>query len=159
MSTLLETTGLDKKYNIVKLSVLQSHQVSARTALVAKNLTTPHESGKTTICCLHTKARTANKLISIVEITKRDLVSQGVKIYQYNALSSEIVSLETSTKQPAQKDTKKNGTEAEMMDDEAEEDAFQTMNQKEQKEKIRAVPVLTVYLCTEPVKTLQHAYG
>jgi hypothetical protein len=154
MATLPDILALDQKYNVVKLSVLQSHKISARTTLLIKHLSTPAEAegDKPSLCCLRAQAHSANKLITIIEIAKRELSGKNIKVYQYNALSSEIIPFDTTMKHangkvPSEEDGGDDGPD--------EDDAFQTMGQKD---KIRAVPVLTVYVSTEPIKSLKHAY-
>lgn len=156
MSSIDDT--LDNKYNVLRLGVLSSHQVSSRTAAVIKHLSENESDNdkKPAICCLHAQARVANKLITIVEIAKRELASFKIGLHQYNVLSSEVITLK---KQPTVRSEKEeNGGDGDGADqsEDGEPDAFQTM---EEKEKIRAVPVLTIYLSSAAVKELKQAHG
>ena len=158
----LDEGSLQGKYDLVKLSVLTSTQISSRTsAVVAKfspsgdgiensDPATTHagnNNGKPVIVALTAKANATNKLTSIVEIAKRDLVSKKIKCFQYNALSSEMVEIERKSK--------KRG------DDESDsDDAFETMGAVPLSEKKkRSMPVMTVYLATTSVRELKMAYG
>jgi hypothetical protein len=101
------------------------------------------------------QSRWANKLISIVEIAKRDLEAKGVKVFQYNALSSEIVEIE---RKPRPKGV--GAAPAAEEGDASEDEAFQTMGAGEEGGlKKRAVPVMTTYLTTQPVKALRTEFG
>lgn len=147
--------NLESKYNVISLNVISSSQISNRTTLVIKHLTTElAESSKPVLCRLHAKSDVASKLISITEIAKRELHAKNIKVYQYSGLSSEI----TTWKPKANiKDMFKDPTMVEAdAAEEREEDTFQTMPQKE---KIRSVPVLTVYLATKSIKDLKAALG
>ncbi|GAB7348290.1 hypothetical protein MBLNU459_g6270t1 [Dothideomycetes sp. NU459] len=167
----LESAHLDAKYNVLSINIISSNAIASRTLQVRKHLLTRDNASKAHVVCLRAKASVANKLISIIEIAKRDLTQGGNKIYQYSSLGSEIVKLKPS-KKPASKinstddkHTKKDGLaeegkeedegeEEEEEDD--EEEAFQTMDEKA---KIRNVPVLTVHLSTVPIKELREAHG
>ncbi|SMY29611.1 unnamed protein product [Zymoseptoria tritici ST99CH_1A5] len=141
--------------------------------------------------------RAAGKLISIVEIVKRELESRkeasevggevkakGKGWWQYTQLKSVVLEVPRERKrkgkaggEEAQARAEKAGVE----DDEEEEDAFEVMDSAkmsakrkrggEESEKTgeaeernsttkkRAMPVLTVYLSTTPVKELKMAFG
>jgi hypothetical protein len=89
----VDEAPLAEKYNLVKLSVIGSTRISNRTATIAARLSTSPASEKTVIVALTAKHKAATKLISVVEIAKRDLVANGIKVYQYNALSSELIDM------------------------------------------------------------------
>ncbi|CAD0096115.1 unnamed protein product [Aureobasidium mustum] len=139
------TPDLSAKYTLLQLSVISSSSISNRTtSLIAHIKNTPADS-KPAIVALHAKAPVANKLISIVEIAKRDLKENGSKVYQYNALGSELIQSTPTTKDATNQD--------DMSD---EEPAFEKV---EQKTAVRNVSTMTTYLSLTPIKELKQAYG
>lgn len=153
MAASTEDEKLATKYDLIRLSVISSSSITARTSTLINHLSSPKtDAARPAVVSLHAKAAVANKLISIVEIAKRELTAKSEKLYQYSALASEIVPLKKANK-PINQNGAAANSEA---DPESEEDAFQTMGEKE---KIRAVPILTVYLSRVPVKELRDAHG
>lgn len=145
------------KHELVKLSVRSSTQISSRTAAIRSRLTAEHQpSEKPVVVSLTARAAVASKLISIVEIAKRDLVSKGVKIYQYNALTSEMLDI---AREPKKKATGSDGPVKEGAENDDSDDAFETMGAPTDATKRRDAPVMTIYLSTMPVKELKAAYG
>jgi hypothetical protein len=152
----IDETTLSQKYNLVKFNVISSTQISSRTAAIIAKLEVNENDGKPTLVALSTKARTATKLISIVEIAKRELAAKGRKCFQYNALSSEMIEMERNSKSGTtgakQSATKEGGSES--------EDAFEAMGApRESGTKKRLIPVMTTYLCAASVKELKNVYG
>ena len=153
----VDETLLSQKYELVKLSVNNGTQLSNRTAAVIARLESASTHGKPVMVVLTAKARVANKLISVVEIAKRELNAEGVKCFQYNALTSEMIEIERNPK----KTTNGDGPNVVQPDAESDsEDAFETMEARESTiMKKRLVPIMTTYLCNTPVKELKNAYG
>ncbi|THY53104.1 hypothetical protein D6C98_05023 [Aureobasidium pullulans] len=139
------TPDLSAKYTLLTLSVISSSNISNRTKSLIEHVKSTPADNKPAIVALHAKAAVANKLISIVEIAKRDLKEGGRKIYQYNALGSELIELKPATKDAANDDAVSD-----------EEPAFEKI---EQKTTVRNVPIMTTYLSLVPVKELKDAYG
>lgn len=151
----LDETTLPAKYELVRLNVASGTKLATRAADVVQNLSTGVASDKPVIVSLSTPSRNANKLISVVEIAKRELKATGIKVYQYSALSSETVHVERKPKQPA--------STAQEINDEAgndSDDAFETMGDKHlHGPKQRTIPVMTTYLSVSSVKELMQKYG
>lgn len=147
---------LAEKCNITKYSVISSTQISSKATSSIERLQNVPDDGKPALIVLTSKARTASKLVSIAEIVKRELLKAGIKCFQYNALSSEMIEIERDQK-PKASGTKK----AEASDDGSDsEGAFQTLGAEPKTgKKKRLVPVMTVYLCACSVKELKNAYG
>jgi Alba len=113
---------------------------------------------------LHSKASVASKMITIAEITKREIVANGGKWYQYNKLG-EVVE-EKKDREGGPKRAKTAGSDLSMTENgheevehESEED-FETMKTPferaiEGKPKIRAVPVMTLYLSRVRIDSLR----
>ena len=147
---------LAEHHEIIRISCQSNTQISAKATKIISGLSAPKDAenaNKPALVILIAQSRWANKLISIVEIAKRDLESKGVKVFQYNALSSEIVEIE---RKPRPKGVGAAAEHGEASDD----DAFQTMGAGEEGGmKKRAVPVMTTYLTTQPVKALRTEFG
>lgn len=142
----LEELKLSTGQDLINLNIASGTQISTRTADIVRNL----KASPAKIVRLSTKSRNAGKLISIVEIAKRELKAQGVEVFQYNALSSETVEVER----------KKAGVADGARDVSDDDDAFETMGAKElQGMKKRVVPVMTTYLSTESVAELKARFG
>lgn len=145
------------KWEVKKLNVLSSTQISSRTSAVLTQLTSERgASEKPIVVSLEARAKVASKLVSIVEIAKRDLVAKGLRCYQYTGLTSELIEIPREVKKTS-KDTMQQGA-AELDEDESD-DAFETMGAQGGATKHRSVPVMTVYLSTTPVKELKARYG
>ena len=170
-----DDAALSETHTITRLSIQSNTQISAKATNVISKLsptTQEKDSSKTDtdtnakppLIILRAQSRWASKLISIVEIAKRNLESpdSGIKIFQYSSLSSEMVEIE---RKPKPKGLGAPLPEGEGSDD---EDAFQTMGasaptassgQDEGGMKKRAVPVMMTYLTTQAVKALRTEFG
>lgn len=148
-----DETALSQKYELVKLSVAGGTQISSRSAAIISKLSNPPSEGeRPVIIVLVAKSRSANKLISIVEIAKRDLLSKAVKCFQYNALSSEMVEIERKGKGQANDSA---GGAADKVAEESD-DAFEAMNDKNGiGPKKRLVPIMMTYLSSSEIKELK----
>lgn len=155
---------LAEHHEIIHISCQSNTQISAKATKIISALspskdapTEPTTAQKPPLVILTAHSRWANKLISIVEIAKRDLEAKGVKVFQYNALSSEIVEVE---RKPRPKGLSAAPAAAED-GDASEDEAFQTMGAggEEGGVKKRAVPVMTTYLTTQAVKALRVEFG
>lgn len=139
------TPDLSAKYTLLQLSVISSSAISNRTtSLIAHIKSTPADS-KPAIVALHAKAPVANKLISIVEIAKRELKENGLSVYQYNALGSALIQSTPATKDATNQDAVSD-----------EEPAFEKVDRTPA---VRNVPTITTYLSLTSVKELKQAYG
>jgi hypothetical protein len=142
-------------HETTRITCQSNTQISSKATNIISTLSKAKDSenAKPALVIIVAQSRWVNKLISIVEIAKRDLESKGVKVFQYNALSSEIVEIERKPKSK--------GVGAAAHDGDASEDeAFQTMGAAEEGGmKKRAVPIMTTYLATQPVKALRMEFG
>lgn len=168
---------LSSNYTITHLPITGSTQISSRVSLLVSKLdssaakpsndedATEPEKAKLALVVLTAKARYAHKLISVVEIAKREVLAAaaatasageggGGRWFQYSALSGEVVDVERRGALLGGK------AELDEEDVDGDEDAFETMGAKEGGGvKKRNVPVLTVYVCGEAVRELRVAYG
>jgi hypothetical protein len=120
---------------------------------------------------LTAQAKVANKLISIVEIVKREArkVDPGRNVFQYSELTTKMIEIPrnprpraTGHAAPAQ--PRGNGDDAvhndvEDPDEDEKERAFQTMAEPGPTTKLRQIPVMTIYLATTSVRELKSAFG
>lgn len=159
-------TTFSSTRSLVKFSIHTSTQISSRTSAVLKNLqqevSPQSDSSKINhdaasndkpviVALTASQPNATNKLITIVEITKRELAAKQIKCFQYNALSSEVVDVPRQKKVKGGKDGHGAGSES--------EGAFETMGESELGEtKRRNVPSLTVYLSLSSVRELKVAY-
>lgn len=165
-----EESSLRGMYDLVTLGVAGGTQISSRTSAVLAKLlsttTTGDETTKTSIVALTATSKAASKLISIVEIAKRELLARGQKVYQYNALGSRMTEIPRRTHVETVVTA---GNPAEEESDESEEDAFEVMGgggvaaaapgQESEEMKKRNIPTLKIYLSTVSVKELKLAFG
>lgn len=154
-----EQSSLSGRYDLVTFGVVGGTQISSRTsAVVGKLSTTPSTDGETkpTVIALTATSKVGGKLISIVEIAKRELVARGIKVFQYNALSSRMTDIPRHPKSTQNGDVPGPANAEESGSD----DAFEVMGAAEENgTKKRNVPVMTVYLSTGSVKELKTAFG
>lgn len=153
-----EDSSLSGGYDLVTFGVAGGTRISSRTSAVVGKLSTNSSDGETksTVVALTAASKAAGKLISIVEIAKRELVARGFKVYQYNALSSRMTEIPRRTKR-AQDGEVPVAANAEASES---DDAFEAMGAvQETGTKKRNVPLMTVYLSTASVKELKTAFG
>lgn len=148
-----DNASLQASHNLVHLNVSSAHQISNRTSAVISRLSPseqPSDGQKTVVVTLTAKAKAAGKLISIVEIAKRELKNEGVKCFQYTALSSALIDVKRRPK----------GDKRDAVGEDESDDAFETMGEvKESATKKRSVPIITIYLSRTSVKELRVDFG
>ena len=131
---------------------------------------------------LHAKAPCASKMISIAEIAKRELAKEGAKWFEYCTVEGVMVEVkkpeivkEKNIEGERKKGQANKGPESDTRDgkeevgqDDAESGeettAFENMKTPferaiEGKAKIRAVPVMSIYLSRIRIEGLRSAYG
>lgn len=109
---------------------------------------------------LHSKAKLASKLITVVEIAKREIAAGGGKWFQYNVVDTIMEKKEKKVSGERKDDGEGEDGEGE----EEEEEGFETMKTPferaiEGKAKLRAVPTMTTYLSRVRIEGLRKAYG
>lgn len=157
----LPLADLDKSYSIKSTTIHSSSAISSKTTFVLTHLLAKSEGENPPLLTLTARAPNASKLISVVEIAKRQLASQGVKCFQYNALSAEMVEIPREGKGKRKRKGEVNASEEgrEVSDhDDDDDDAFETRDVSVGMKK-RSVPVLTIWLATVAVRELKNAYG
>ncbi|KAK0284089.1 hypothetical protein LTR35_005803 [Friedmanniomyces endolithicus] len=150
----LDEEALAQTYNLIKHRIISSTQIATRTTTIVSRLTQPATDGeKPAVVALTAEAKVASKLISVVEIAKRDLASKGIKCFQYNALSSHVGEVPRERKERGNQSSHDAGAER---DGDAD---FQTMPDPMGVTKKRNSPVMTIYLSSVAVRELRVAYG
>lgn len=156
------------------LEVLDTFDASKDTGTAEANTAggAGDEVKKDPLVVLHAKAKVAVKLITIAEIVKREIGEKGGKWFQYNSIGTFMEEVPANLpnvrdRRSAANDNHKPGTniteEAEA-EEEEEGEAFETMKTPferaiEGTPKVKAVPVITVYLSRVRVESLKKQYG
>jgi hypothetical protein len=162
-------------YEIVDMNIISSSQIQSKVTRILETLSNFSfvAPTKPSIVMIHAKAPVASKLISIVEIAKREIQKVGGKWYQYSGLEQTIIQPGKQSavmKGPGFTLGSKSEGATEAMDEEGEsqsvdgETGFETMKTPleralEGKPKIRAVPVMTIYLSRIGIDSLKKAFG
>jgi hypothetical protein len=165
-------TSLMESYTVATLNIISSTKIQAKvartldTVLKRFSFTGP---AKPNIVMLYAKAPVASKMITIIEIVKREVESAGGKWYQYNRLDTEVnvYSRKAAGAKTGNEvvdgnmevDVEKNGGESS-----DEEPAFETMKTTVEKvtgegSKSRVMPVMCIYLSRVRIEKLKAAYG
>ena len=131
----------DESFNILRLSVISSTPITTRVTAILDHLSSKTDTKKPALVLLAGKSDVSNKVISIVEITKRELASQNTKIYQYTKLTSEKATIKA-------KPVKKGNDNS--------DDVFQTMTAPN---RFYDAPVLSIYLSDGSVDGLKKQLG
>lgn len=139
-----------EQYDLLSINVISSTQIANRVAAILAHLKLQNaaEATKTPLVSLKARSRVINKLITIVEIAKRQSNAENVKIYQYNEMGSELVAVKTNSDKAAA------GADIDHATD--EEPAFQTMPEPD---KMHHSPTLSIYLSRVPIDALKRMYG
>jgi hypothetical protein len=116
----------------------------------------PAAQQKPVIVIAWAKAKSAGKLISVVEVVKREIAGEGGVWFQYNGLGEGIAGVA--------RDKEDAGEEGDVEMEDVEEEGFEKMKTRieraiEGTEKVRSVPVMTVYLSRVRIEALRGAYG
>jgi hypothetical protein len=162
-------TELENTHDVTVMNIISSTQIEKKvtSALAILSEYPPAPSTKPKVVMLHTKAPIASKLITIAEITKREIVKGGGKWFQYNKLGQ--IAEEKKSREGGAKKEKGAGEDISMAEDGNEEggheseEEFETMKTPferaiEGKPKIRATPVLTLYLSRVRIESLRREY-
>lgn len=107
------------------------------------------------------KADVASKMISIVEIVKRNLAGEGGKWFEYIAVDAQLVE---KKKQAKKKGDEEGGKEKGAVEEGDEEDAFEVMKTPFERiitdrPKVRSIPVMAIYLSRVRIDDLRKKHG
>jgi hypothetical protein len=165
-------------YEVTSMKIISSSKIQLKVTAIIEKLGSFSfvAATKPNIFLLHAQSTVASKLITIVEITKREIAKAGGKWYQYNVLGQILAPYEK--KSAAMKGTgfilgpninadmdamevdDKEGRQT--IDD--EETSFETMKTPleraiEGKPKVQAIPVILIFLTRVRNDALKGAYG
>ena len=204
----LEVRHLSAKYTITTMSILSSAKMSQKISLVLERIgksTSADLKVRPGLVVLYAKAAVVSKMISIVEIVKKEIEREGGKWWQYSKLEGRIEELKIkkpkqaksvrsvdnaeeerranadgdqsakTTSVPRSEGSKAGEVvlvkdvgagEALTVDDEEDgEEAFETMalprraDTEGEREKIRNIAVMTIYIARVPIPGLKELYG
>jgi len=115
-------------------------------------------SNKPTLIVLTSTAKTANKEVSIAEIVKRELNGLGMRVWQYTGLTSRI---EKVLARETQAKTNEGARPADEGTGDVDELAFEIMEEQGKKagDKIKSIPVLTIWLSACEIREMEKEYG
>jgi hypothetical protein len=158
--------------NIISSSKIQSKVNEILETLASFSFVAPT---KPRMVIVHGKASVSSKCITVVEISKREIAKAGGKWYQYSRLEQTVTMQEKKVNAfngPGYTSGRKSEISVDVMDiDEKhesqsieEESGFETMKSPleraiEGRPKVRAVPMLFIYLSRVRVDSLKQAYG
>jgi len=153
------------------MQIISSSKMSAKIArtldALLKTIDFANPKAKPGLVMLYAKAPVAGKLVSVVEVVKGEIAARGKGgdrggvWFQYSVLVEGVKVL------PRKKEGEGDAVEVdeEGMDDGGiDERVFETMKTKKERmiegtDKIRAGPVMTVYLSRVRIEKLKNAYG
>jgi hypothetical protein len=164
---------LESEYEFTSINIISSSHIQQKVtqALGVLSVYPVIPPAKPAVLILHSKAPVAVKLITIAEITKREIGRSGGKWFQYNKLDSVVEEKKVYSKgEKGEKANAENTMNSLAMevdgegDPESEGEAFETMETPferaiEGRPKIRSVPVMTLYLSRVRVDSLRKLYG
>ncbi|OTA84634.1 hypothetical protein M434DRAFT_170482 [Hypoxylon sp. CO27-5] len=149
--------AVESKYEIQVHSIISSSKIQKKVVSVLQHLTSS-TTKKTTISILRAKAPDTGKLVSIAEIAKRELekrVEDGCVWFQYIALGEELKEIPRGEGNTIIEETKLDGSD---------EDDFEVMKTPFQRAiegqpRLRAVPIMSLFLCRASIEELKKRYG
>jgi hypothetical protein len=159
-------TGLENTHDVTTMSIISSSHIQQKVTraldILSEYPAVPPAKPK--VVTLYSKAAVTSKMITIAEIVKREIAKAGGKWYQYNKLNKVVEEkVEKAGSARTEKSTGEDVSMAENGDDGAgqeSEEEFETMKTPferaiEGKPKLRAIPVMTVYLSRVRIDTLR----
>jgi hypothetical protein len=163
---------LESEYEFTTINVISSSHVQQKVtqALGVLSVYPIIPPAKPAVVMLYSKAPVAAKLITIAEITKREIGQNGGRWFQYNKLDSVVEKKMNSKGETGGKANAESPKDSSAMEVDGEEnpesegEAFETMKTPferaiEGRPKIRSVPVMTLYLSRVRVDSLRRLYG
>lgn len=166
------------KYHVVPMSILSSAKIKDRVRLILQriipvNLT--EDERRPTVVALRAKLAVAGKMISIVEIVKKDIQETGGQWWQYSTLG--VPEYFTTSSLPARSSDGTNSSSytrsgpnksmRDLTDEETleQEEAFETMptlgstDVRQASLDTRSSAYMVVYLASVPIPELKALYG
>lgn len=160
--------------SIPTVSIISSHSISKKTTRCLATLFPPQPPTTPSVLAvaLVAKSIVASKAITIAEIVKRRINTQGEAWFQYTKLEGIMVELKApkkSKKEGKGKNKDQKGSQVEKTgekgtrtkqeeEDIDEEDPFEVLKEKTPQKK-RKMPLLTIYISRSPIPELAKLYG
>lgn len=150
----------------MSMRIISSSHIQQKVSRVLELLSVKQkEKGKErpSVVMLHAKAACACKMISIAEIAKREVGKEGGKWFEYCVVGGVVVERKEGVgKSSSERDGREDGdgdggTEEESTAFETMRTPFERAN--EGRAKMRAVPVMSIYLSRVRIDALRKAYG
>ena len=190
-----ELLHLQVKYEFTTMSIISSSKIEQKVRSLLQHLEKFHSAdtnAKPGVVALHAKSSVASKLVSIVEIAKKNVAKEGGKWWQYSRLHGQKMDLKEKLHKSKDREKiflkrQQHGQDTESADvgdqrepsvkedgngqEEEDENAFQTMGESnvsqqsvngvanEGRKKIRAIPIMTVYMSRVPIAEFKGIYG
>jgi hypothetical protein len=165
-------------YEVTSMNIISSSKIQSKVTTIIEKLGSFSfvAATKPNIVLLHAKGAVASKLITVVEITKREIAKAGGKWYQYNVLGQILAPQEEKSaimkgpgftlgpKPDADTDSMEVDTKEDSQTIDEEETTFETMKTPleraiEGKPKVQAIPVILIFLSRVRNDALKGAYG
>ncbi|MCJ1232252.1 hypothetical protein MMC14_000201 [Varicellaria rhodocarpa] len=175
---------LQSKYEFTSMSIISSSKIELKVRSLQRRLekfSFADTKAKPQVVALHAKAPVVSKMVTIVQIVKRNIEKEKSKWWQYSKLHGQIIELDETPKKgrergkmlrewesnraaasgpdPAASTLDGTAVEADGEDDQAFEMMDTNDQQAEARKRIRAVPIMTIYMSMVPVKELREAYS
>ena len=179
-----ELAHLEKKYEFATMSIISSVKMEQKVRSLLSHLARFSYADihcKPGVVALHAKANVAGKMISIVEIAKREIQQAKGHWWQYSRCHGDLMEWRRKEAKAKNESAATGGNvirighaeelrsiKEESMDlDGADEEevAFQETSPKqigaqvEARKKVRAVPVMTIYMSRVPIPEFKAIYG
>ena len=177
---------LGKTYCFATLSILSSSKIEQKARSLLRHLARfsfLDRNPKPGVVILHAKRDVANKLISVVEIAKRDIEGQKGQWWQYSRISGELVEKQGKKKETnedvkaatrrkwgqnenhavdAERQKEQGAADQEMADSTDDASGFETMRDKTETDlrpKKQMVPTMTIYMSRVTIPEFKEEFG
>ncbi|KAG4425220.1 hypothetical protein IFR04_001587 [Cadophora malorum] len=177
--------GLETTHKVTTMSIISSSNINKKVSRILELLSEEPGGGgdgegkgregegkRRAVVMLYAKAPVVSKVVSVAEIAKREIAREGGKWFTYCVVGEVMGEQIEKEKSGEKKDQRKEvGSEAREDEDqmeggEGEEEAFELMKtpferalEVEGKPKVRAMPVMSLYLSRVRLDALRVMYG
>ncbi|KAH7350845.1 hypothetical protein BKA65DRAFT_245923 [Rhexocercosporidium sp. MPI-PUGE-AT-0058] len=173
--------GLENTYAVTTMSIISSSHITKKVSRILEVLSSSKSEqekgkgkGKENVVMMYAKAPVVSKVVSVAEIVKREIGKEGGKWFSY-CVVGEVVGERGDVaggdgKGGRKRNTRGKEDEENLVEEEGEgsdeEEAFEVMKtpferalESEGKPKVRAMPVMSLYLSRSRIEGLRMAYG
>ncbi|KAK0108329.1 hypothetical protein ONS95_003144 [Cadophora gregata] len=173
--------GLETTHTVTTMSIISSSNINKKVSRILELLSEKPSGGegkKHAVVMLYAKAPVVSKVVSVAEIVKREIAREGGKWFSYCVVQEvmgerkerakeKVIRTDKATRASGKEELAENSNEDEGQEgEEDEEEAFEVMKtpferalEVEGKPKVRAMPVLSLYLSRIRIETLRMKYG